>query len=127
MNNRDARQFTVVDWARAAFGEEQATDLRQRGMRMLEEATELFQACGCAEEAAHRLVSFVFARPIGDIHQELGGVSVTLLALAQAAGLSADDEERREIARILSKPLAEFTARNAAKNAAGFDATKEQP
>lgn len=32
-----------------------------------------------------------------------------------------DAEEARELERVLAKPLAEFHARNAAKNAAGFD------
>jgi len=45
---------------------------------------------------------------------------VCVLALAAAAGLSADEEECREMHRVLSKPLGEFTERNASKNAAGF-------
>ena len=69
---------------------------------------------------AHKLVTFVFARPAGTVGQELGGVAVTVLALAAAAGLSADEEEAREVHRVLSKPLREFSERNANKNAAGF-------
>jgi hypothetical protein len=45
---------------------------------------------------------------------------VTVLLLAAAAGVSADEEEAREIHRVLSKPLREFSERNANKNAAGF-------
>ena len=117
---RDQRQEMIANWARAAFGEAAATGLPQRGLRLLEEAIEAFQACGGDEAMAHKLVSFVFARPPGMVGQELGGVAVTVLALAAAAGLSADEEECREIHRVLSKPLGEFTQRNAAKNAAGF-------
>ena len=69
---------------------------------------------------AHRLVDYVFSRPVGVLHQELGGVGVCILALAAAAGLSADEEERREVERVLAKPLDHFRQRNAAKNAAGF-------
>lgn len=36
----------------------------------------------------------------------------TVLALAAAAGLSADEEECREVQRVLNKPVSEFTARN---------------
>jgi hypothetical protein len=45
---------------------------------------------------------------------------MTLLALAAAAGLSADEAEVDEMLRVLNKPLEHFTARNEAKNAAGF-------
>ena len=83
---------------------------------------EAFQAAGGDVVLAHRVVNFVFDRPRGELGQELGGVAVCTLLLAAAAGLSADAEERREAQRVLSKPIKEFTARNAAKNAAGLDA-----
>lgn len=126
-DGRDQRQQQITDWARKAFGEEEATNLRQRGIRLLEEAIEAYQAC-CGvsgrdthdERKAHELVRYVFERPAGNVGQELGGVAVTALALAAAAGLSADEEECREINRVLSKPIAHFTQRNAKKNAAGF-------
>ena len=125
---RDARQQRITDWAKAAFGVAEATGLAQRGVRLLEEAIEAFQACGGDEEIAHKLVAYVFARPAGNVDQELGGVCVTVLALAAAAGLSADEEECREVHRVLSKPLREFSERNANKNAAGFKIpTKESP
>lgn len=117
---RDQRQEMIASWAELAFGREEATSLPQRGLRLLEEAIEAFQACGGDEAFAHKLVGFVFSRPKGEIGQELGGVAVTVLALAAAAGLSADEEEAREIHRVLSKPLKEFSERNANKNAAGF-------
>jgi len=117
---RDQRQEMVAIWARAAFGEAESSSIPQRGLRLLEEAIEAFQACGGDEAIAHKLVAFVFARPSGTVSQELGGVAVTALALAAAAGLSADEEECREIHRVINKPLREFTERNANKNAAGF-------
>ena len=118
--SRDLRQRTIAVWARMAFGEAEATGIPQRGLRLLEEAIEAFQACGGDEAMAHKLVSFVFARPSGTVGQELGGVAVTVLALAAAAGLSAEEEECREVSRVLGKPVREFTDRNASKNAAGF-------
>ena len=120
---RDIRQDRIFKWTRAAFGEEEATNVTQRGLRLLEEAIELFQACDGNEEIAHKLVEYVFARPKGTISQELGGVGVTTLALAAAAGLLADIAERDEVERVLSKPIGEFTKRNAMKNEAGFKAT----
>lgn len=121
---RDTRQAKIFAWSKVAFGVEQSTSLPQRGVRLLEEAIEAFQAAGGDPGIAHKLVDFVFARPVGALHQELGGVGVCLLALAAAAGLSADEEERRELARVLAKPIDEFTRRNAAKNAAGFLVTR---
>ncbi|HSX22870.1 MAG TPA: hypothetical protein VLE97_08875 [Gaiellaceae bacterium] len=117
---RDRRQEMLASWAELAFGKDQATSIPQRGLRLLEEAIEAFQAAGGDPGIAHKLVDFVFARPAGTVGQELGGVAVTAHLLAAAAGLSADEEECREIHRVLSKPLGEFTARNDSKNAAGF-------
>lgn len=117
---RDKRQEMLASWAEMAFGRDQATSIPQRGLRLLEEAIEAFQACGGDPAIAHKLVDFVFDRPAGSVGQELGGVAVTTLLLAAAADLSADDEECREMHRVLSKPLGEFTARNEGKNAAGF-------
>jgi hypothetical protein len=127
---RDRRQGDVAAWCAAAFGVGHASSLPQRGVRLLEESTEAYQAAGGGREMAHRLIDHVFDRPAGALSQELGGVGVTLLALANAAGLSADDAEADEVARIRSKPFEHFTARNAEKNAAGFNcepAAEEAP
>lgn len=112
---RDQRQGMITAWVETAFGHEEATGLPQRGLRLLEEALEAFQACGGNEEIARELGARVFAHPPGMIGQELGGVAVAALALAAAVGLSADEEECREIHRVLSRPVGEFTRRNATK------------
>jgi NTP pyrophosphatase (non-canonical NTP hydrolase) len=118
---RHARQLAVRCWAAACFGETETTSVEQRGIRLLEEAIEAYQAAGASEAMAHELVRYVFQRPKGELAQELGGVAVTTLLLAEAAGVDADDAECKEIARVLSKSPQEFAARNAAKNAAGFE------
>lgn len=120
--SRAARQAALVSWAKLAFGEVEATNPTQRALRLLEEAIEAFQAAAGDAAQARQLVDFVFSRPPGTIAQELGGVAVTTLLLAAAAGVSADAEERREVERVLSKPIKHFTERNASKNAAGFRA-----
>lgn len=119
---RERRQRDIFAWTKEAFGEAEATSFEQRGLRLLEEAIEAYQAVGGHADVAHRLVDFVFGRPVGDIAQELGGVQVCVLALAASVEASADEEERREVARVLSKPVEHFRKRNAAKNAAGFKA-----
>lgn len=122
MSDREFRQKLVGAWCAAAFGIQHASSVKQRAVRLLEEAIELYQAAEGDPAMAYLMLDFVFGRPAGTVAQELGGVGLTVLALAEAAGLSADAEEERELLRVKSKPLAHFHARNAAKNAAGFDA-----
>jgi hypothetical protein len=115
----EGRQRNILTWVHQAFG---VDGVEQRALRMLEEAVELYQAAGGNAAQAGKLVAFVFARPVGELAQEIGGLGLTLEALAETAGLSADVESSREFGRVLQKPLAHFTARNEAKNAAGFKA-----
>ena len=119
---RDSRQQQVHEWCAEAFGADHATSVPHRAIRMCEEAIEACQAAGGERAMVHRLVDYVFDRPPGELPQEIGGVGLTLLALAQAASLSADAEEVREFERVLSKPLEHFRQRNQTKNDAGFKA-----
>lgn len=117
---RSRRQRKVQDWAFRCFGITASADPRHRGLRMLEEAIELYQAVDGDAGQAHALVDHVFARPKGRPVQELGGLGVTLLALAAALGLDADVAEQDEVARLLALDPAHFRDRDAAKAAAGF-------
>lgn len=117
---RGRRQQAVADWCVQAFGYEQATSLPQRGLRLAEEAIEAAQAAGTPASILHTLIDHVYSRPVGDLGQELGGVGVTLLALAHVARLDADQCEANEVNRVLELPLEHFAKRNAEKNALGF-------
>lgn len=119
-NDRDKRQTVVYGWGLRAFGPEQMASRAQRGLRMAEEAFELAQACGCDLAQLHALADYVYSRPVGDLRAEIGGVSVTVLALAECCGVDADSAERAEVERILAKPVEHFTRRNQEKNDAGF-------
>lgn len=116
----EERQRKVSEWCKAAFGTAQQASVAQRALRMLEEAIEAYQAANCSEEMAHNLVAYVFSRPVGLLSQEIGGLRLSILALAEAAGVSADAEEFREIKRVMAKPLEHFAKRNQAKNEEGF-------
>jgi hypothetical protein len=122
---RDARQKEVGSWCTDAFGADQRS-VPLRGMRLLEEAIEAYQSATIGlpsdqmRNKAHALVDYVFDRLSGNLAQECGGVGVTLLALCEAADISADAEEQREINRVKSKPLEHFRQRNKVKNDAGF-------
>lgn len=123
--NRKIRQLQVATWCAKAFGSEQAYSVPHRGLRFFEEASEGAQASGVTKEMAHKMVDYVWSRPVGELAQELGGIGVTVLALAEAARLSADLCERNEIVRVLSKPLEHFADRNQVKNDAGFNLSGE--
>lgn len=117
---RDTRQALAHDWCSQAFGDDHAKSIPQRAIRLIEEAVETGQAAGCDPAMVHKLVDYVYAKPIGELRQEIGGVGVTLIALAAAAHVSAEQCEIQEMARILSKSLDYFAQRNAIKNEAGF-------
>ena len=118
--SRDQRQADVQAWCVATFGNHDALFVPQRGLRLVEVAIETAQACGCDPALIHSPIDHIYAKPVGDLPQELGGLGVTILALAGAAGVSADAAEASEFARVKAKPLSHFAARNAAKTAAGF-------
>lgn len=81
-------QSEVDRWTRECFGEATAIDTTKGNARFLEEALELVQSCDFTAEAAHRLVDYVFNRPVGEKSQELGGVLTTLASLANAHKMS---------------------------------------
>ena len=121
---RQDRQSRVLAWAREAFGPEESSSIVHRGLRLLEEAVEAAQAAGVDRAQAHRLLEYVYDRPVGELPQELGGLGITLLALSAAAGLDADACEQREFDRIMALAPEHFRQRNARKNAAGFSGTQ---
>lgn len=117
---RNLRQQRASDWAVQCFTITEAMSLPQRGLRHAEEAIELAQSCGSDPAKLHALIDYIFAREPGALDREIGGSGLTLLVLAQAAGLSADSCELAELTRVLSKPVQHFTERNKVKNDAGF-------
>lgn len=126
---RLSRQKEVAEWCTAAFGHSNATRLPMRAMRFLEEAVELFQTIpGVSKKDAQKVLDHVFERKVGGIRNEFGGVGITLLAFAEAAGINADECELQELERVKTKDLSHFARRNEEKNAAGLfiPPTKEE-
>ena len=93
-------QDAVRPWMETCFGPLASVDVRERAHRFLEEALELSQACGCTEDEAMKLVSYVFGRPTGGTPDEAGGVMVTLAALCIGTGTDMADEGDRELTRV---------------------------
>lgn len=96
-------QERVKPWLLECFGETIAADRIERNHRFIEEALELIQSTDCTRSEAHQLVDYVFDRPVGDPIQELGGVIVTLNALALANNLNVTDAAEKELSRVWTK------------------------
>lgn len=107
-------QSRVHPWLIACFGAEIAGDKMERNHRFLEESIELVQSLGCTQSEAHQLVDYVFNRPTGEPHQEVGGTMITLAALCLANGLDMDAAGEDELARIWTK-IEKIRAKQAAK------------
>lgn len=96
-------QRRVAEWLAACFPASVCADREERTHRFLEEALELAQASGCSSQDAHRLVDYVFSRPVGQPELEVGGVMVTLAALCAASGIDMYDSGDRELLRNWSR------------------------
>jgi NTP pyrophosphatase (non-canonical NTP hydrolase) len=97
----------------------------ERGMRFLEEALELAQAVGVNLLEVERLTDSVYAKPKGQVAQEIGGVGTTLLALAESQNLSAYSCIMAEIERIHLMPIEKFRKRQELNAARGLGKSLE--
>lgn len=80
-----------------------ALNRTERGLRVLEETLELAQVLGVPKDQALRLVDYVYARPAGELDQELGGVALTLGAAALAAEMDLGRCWETEVDRVLGR------------------------
>lgn len=103
VHNKQSFQARATKWAAECLGEASALSAKERAFRFLEEALELFQACGGESRHVDELARYVFGRPVGDIHQEIGGVQVTLATLASALGEDAAMAGEDELSRCHAK------------------------
>ncbi len=107
-------QSRVGPWMDATFGAMISGDKEERAHRFLEEALELVQSTGTTASEAHQLVDYVFGRSVGETHQEVGGVMVTLAALCLAHALDMHEAGETELARVWTK-VDQIRAKQAAK------------
>jgi hypothetical protein len=112
------RQARILAWAVASFGAV-ARNRDERAARLAEEAIEVAQAEGVSLEVIQRIAARVYSRPAGEIGREIGGVALTLEALAENLGRSADADCETELARVLAKPADHWRTKHAEKVAAG--------
>ena len=112
------RQEAVLAWAVSTFGEV-AKNRDERAARLVEEAVEVAQAEGVPAEVLERIVRRVYSRPVGDAAQEIGGLAITLDALAENIGVCVNDAALNELARVLALPKDHFAKKHAEKVADG--------
>lgn len=96
-------QKRVLNWLMECFSNEVCRDGVERNHRFLEELLELVQSLGCTRSEAHQLVDYVFGRPVGEPFQELGGVMVTMSALASCHDMDFEEAAETELARVWTK------------------------
>lgn len=107
-------QERVAPWMQSCFGPVISADSEERNHRFLEEALELVQACGATKENCHKLVDYVYGRPVGEPSQEVGGVMVTLAALCLAQKLDMHRDGETELTRINDPAMMEKIRRKQA-------------
>lgn len=77
-------QERIVDWAYKTFDHDCVHDLDERILRFFEEAVELAQSCNLPKEVAHQMIDHIYSLKVGELHQEIGGVIVSLAVLCHA-------------------------------------------
>lgn len=95
-----ALQRLTLPWLYGIFGD-LAYRPEYRGARLVEEALEMAQAVGLSRDSCHELVDYVYEKEPGDPLQEMGGVLLTALALAERLGYDVEDAATMEFARCL--------------------------
>jgi len=93
----------------------------ERSFRFIEEATEMVQATGLTKEEVLRVVDYVYSRPVGEPHQEAGGVMVTLVVLCDVLGIDLGTAANQEFRRIDTPEMRKkIHDKQAFKNAKGL-------
>ena len=100
-------QAKTTEWINSTFDRHVVYDKDERNHRFLEEALELVQAGNCTKEEAHKLVDYVFSRPVGELKQEVGGVANTLACLCNAYDIDLSECAGVEYERVNTPQMRE--------------------
>ena len=107
-------QERVKEWITHCFGSRISEHKQERCLRFLEEALELAQSCDLSREYALKILEYVYSRPRGKIHQEIGGVMITLAALTSCLQEDMQACGELELSRVWVK-IQEIRAKQASK------------
>lgn len=116
---RRNRQNRIRKWVVDRWGLRAMTPV-ERAERMFEEACEVMQAEGVELGRLVTIARLVYNKPAGEPAQEIAGLSVCVLALAESRGLDANALERAELERIEGLSVEHFRERHARKVADGL-------
>jgi hypothetical protein len=101
-NLRQLQQL-AVETGCEVFGEANTLNPQERLLRFGEEAMELMRARGLKFQQVAALACHEFKKKEpGETSQEIAGVQFTLLSLANAAGVDAQDAVQKELLRVLA-------------------------
>ena len=98
--DKNTFQKAVQDWVDKVFGLLHNSDKASRIHRAIEEMLELCQALTCTKQEVLELVDYVYSRPVGEPKQELGGVMLTVAALANAHDMDMYECALTELTRV---------------------------
>lgn len=84
------------------IGHAAVLDKDERDARFLEEAFELMQARGRTKEEINKILDSVYAKPVGEMPQEIAGTLLTLYALGTAHNLDVQELGEQEYVRVLN-------------------------
>lgn len=116
MTSITAYQNGVKLWLEEAFEVGPRPTSRERAARFLEEALELYQACGGEPGEVAEMSNYVFNRPVGEVAQEVGGVMVTLAGLCAVKDVDLNMAAVLELNRVNNpNVLAAIRAKRAAR------------
>lgn len=117
--NRSIRQVKIEKFVKEAFGMKAFT-IHERISRFIEESIELAQAENFSINDIIKIAEHVYSKPKGKPIQEVGDVSITLLAYCACADISAEMAEIERYNYIQSLPLSYFRERHNAKAEKGI-------
>lgn len=97
-------QQRAAEWLEHCFGETGSPDRKKkRAWRFFEESIELAQALGVTKDEWKQLLDRTYSRETGEVHQEVGGVMLTLAGVCESSDLKISDCAETELARVWTK------------------------
>lgn len=110
-------QANVVKVGTDVWGAENATNPQERLFRMAEEFIELLRAAGLSWNQLGMISTReYFDKPVGELEQEVGGATSTLLAFANSRGIDVEEQVLLDLSNLLENKEA-ARAKHAAKPA----------
>jgi hypothetical protein len=102
-------------WVIDKFGDKIHACLEERGIRVLEEATEFAQSVGVSSEKMLNIIAQVMRKPPGEPIQELAGTLHTVLSAAESLNQDLETHFIEETRRINALPPEYFKDRHSRK------------